>query len=103
VPSSLQAYNNNDVFFYTPPQLVMSPFASGVASGNGEGLVVEAVVDANGRVQDFRIISAPPDYKDMTVQVQNALLFTVFQPARSFGLPITGRAILSFSKIIVHG
>jgi hypothetical protein len=36
-------------------------------------------------------------------QLNNMLIFTVFRPATSFGQPVSGRAVLSFSKINVKG
>jgi hypothetical protein len=70
---------------------------------NAESLVVEAHIDANGRVQDYRIISAPPDTESLLPQLKNMLVFTQFRPATSFGRPTTSRAVLSFSKINVKG
>ncbi len=104
LPSQLEA-SDDDVptMLYTPPQLVMSPFSAGVNGVNGDSLVVEAFIDASGRVQDYRILSAPANYEAMAAQVQNMLIFTVFQPARAFGRPTSGRAVLSFSRINVQG
>jgi hypothetical protein len=104
LPAPLSA-SSDDVptMLYTPPQLVMSPFAGGVNAVNGDSLIVEALVDASGRVQDYRILSAPENYREIMPQVQNVLIFTVFQPARSFGRPTAGKTVLSFSKINVQG
>jgi hypothetical protein len=87
---------------YTPPQLKSSPFEFELGA-TGAGVVVEAYVDAKGRVQDYRILSAPADAKDILPELNNMLIFTVFQPATSFGQPIPGHAILSFEKINVKG
>lgn len=104
-PQPLEARNNNDVptMLYTPPELTLSPFGWQVSSLNAESLVVDVSVDANGRVQDYHIISAPEDAGDVMPQLNNVLIFTQFRPATSFGQPVAGRAVLSFSKINVKG
>jgi len=102
LPSQLTA-SSTDVptMLYTPPQLVMSPFSNGGISA--ESVVLEAYIDANGRVQDYRIISAPEGAGSLRPEIENMLIFTVFQPATAFGRPTNGRAILSFSKLTVKG
>jgi hypothetical protein len=66
--------------------------------------VIEAYVDSNGRVQDYRILSSPEDAKDLSPQVKIMLTeFTTFRPATSMGQRTSGRAVLSFSKIKVKG
>ena len=87
---------------YTPPELAVAPYAIGVGSISSDSLVVEAYVDANGRVYDSRIIQGHPDPEQETA-LKNALIFTVFRPATSFGRPIPDRKLLSFSKINVKG
>jgi hypothetical protein len=101
-PSSLQA--NNDVplvMVNTAPQLEQSAF--GMDAINAESLVIEAYVDANGRVQDYRILSDPDVSNDVLPQVKRMLIFTTFRPALSMGRPTSSRAVLSFSKISVKG
>jgi hypothetical protein len=74
-----------------------------MGSINADSVVVEAFVNANGRVEDYRILSGPQDAHDLLPQLNNALIFTVFRPATSLGRPTSGRAVLSFSKINVKG
>ncbi len=86
------------------PQLQQSAFGTSLDAIHGDSLVVEAIVDANGRVQDYRILSNPKDYSQALVpELRNMLLFTTFRPAMSMGRPTAGRAVLSFSKISVRG
>jgi Putative zinc-finger len=102
VPSSLQA--NNDVplvMVNTAPQLEQSAF--GMDTINADSLVIEAYVDANGRVQDYRILSDPDVSKEVLPEVKRMLIFTTFRPALSMGRPTASRAVLSFSKISVKG
>ena len=100
----LQA-DNDDVplMLYTAPQLQQTAFGNTLDSINDDSLVIEAYVDENGRVQDYRILSDSAHAKDLLPRVKNMLIFTTFQPATSMGRPTTGRAVLSFSKISVKG
>jgi hypothetical protein len=65
-------------------------------------VVVEAYVNGEGAVYDFRIVSGPTDPQTRAV-VQNMLLGSKFEPARFFGQPVRGLAILSFSGVSVRG
>jgi hypothetical protein len=105
MPQSLEARNNNDVptMLYTPPELAFSPFGWQASALNTESLVVDVTVGPNGRVQDYRIISAPSDEAELLPQLDNMLIFTQFHPATSFGQPVAGHAVLSFSRINVKG
>ncbi|HYG98903.1 MAG TPA: zf-HC2 domain-containing protein [Terriglobales bacterium] len=104
MPQQLEA-SDSDVptMLYTPPELTLSPFGWEMSAINADSLVVDVYVDSSGRVQDYKIVTAPPDAKEILPQLNNMLIFTVFRPATSFGQPISGRALLSFSKINVKG
>jgi len=65
-------------------------------------VVVEAYVNGSGRVYDYRIVSGPTDPQTQS-EVVNLLLFSVFEPARFFGQPVRGLAVLSFSGVSVRG
>jgi hypothetical protein len=104
VPSTLQA--NDDVpliMVNTAPELQQSALGMNMTSINADSLVIEADVDANGRVQDYRILSDSSDSKEVLPQVKQMLIFTTFRPALSMGRPTQSRAVLSFSKISVKG
>lgn len=75
---------------------------SAVAVQNANAVVVEAYVNSSGRVYDYRIISGP-DNAASRAQVENLLLFSVFEPAHVFGEPVRGVAVLSFSGVSVQG
>jgi hypothetical protein len=101
-PSTLQA--NNDVplvMINTAPQLQQSVF--GMDTINADSLVIEAYVDANGRIEDYRILSDPDVSQEVLPQVKQMLIFTQFRPALSMGRPTPSRAVMSFSKISVKG
>lgn len=103
-PSSLQAKNDVPlVMVNTGPQLQPSAFGMTMDSIDDDSLVIEALVDTNGRVQDYRILSDPNDSKTVLPQVKQMLIFTTFRPALSMGRPTPSKAVLSFSKISVKG
>ena len=87
----------------TDPHLQQMSFGATLDSIHEGSLVIEADVDSQGRVQDYRILSEPSASPDFLPQVKNMLIFTRFRPATSFGRPTPGRAVLSFSKISVKG
>jgi Putative zinc-finger len=101
----LQARNTNDVplMLYTGPELQESYFATTLSAVSEDSLVIEALIDANGRVQDYRIISDPDSTQKLLPEVKRMLIFTTFRPAMSMGRPTPGHAVLSFSKISVRG
>lgn len=104
MPQQLQARNNDvPTSLYTPPELRLSPFGWQMSSIDADSIVVEVVVGADGRVQDYRIVSAPSGSAEMMTQLNSMLIFTQFRPATSFGQPVAGRALLSFAKISVKG
>jgi hypothetical protein len=88
---------------YTPAQLRSTPFELSMGGVNADSLIVEAYVGADGRVQDYRILSGPEDEATVLPQLKNMLIFTTFQPATAFGQPTSSRVILTFSKVQVKG
>jgi len=102
-PAQVRASNDVPTVLYTPAQLESTPFELSVGVTSAESLVVEAYVGPDGRVQDYRILSAPEDAKTILPQLKNMLIFTTFQPATAFGQPTSGRVILTFSKVQVKG
>jgi len=104
LPQRLEASSSDvPLMFYTGPQLERSVFGTSLGSIGDNSVVIEAFVDANGRVQDYRILSEPDDVRAVMSQVKNLLIFTTFRPALSMGRPTSGRAVISFSKISVKG
>ena len=104
MPGEVQA-NNQDVplVLNTGPELQQSVFGTTLSSMNTDSLVIEAYVDKNGRVQDYKILSDPGESQELLPQVKRMLIFTTFRPAMSMGRPISSRAVLSFSRISVRG
>jgi anti-sigma factor RsiW len=87
----------NDVptSLYMPPRLTSAPFA---LLGIDKPVIVEADVNAEGRVEDYRVLSGPKESDGLRVQLDNALIFATFEPARAFGLPAAGKIVISFDK-----
>ena len=91
----------NDVptSLYTPPRLSAGPYA---IQGIDGPVLIEANVDSSGRVLDYRILSGH-DSDTVRVKIDNALIFTTFEPARAFGQPASGHVVLAFSTVNVKG
>ena len=101
-PAQMSASNDVPTMLYTPAELKFTPFElSGV--GNAESLIVEAYVGSDGRIQDYRILSAPENAEAILPELKNMLIFTTFHPATAFGQPTASRVVLSFSKVQVRG
>jgi len=104
LPQQLSASSSDvPLMLYTGPQLQQSVFGTSLGSMGEDSVVIEAYVGANGRVEDYRILSQSADAKAALPQVKNLLIFTTFRPALSMGVPTAGRAVISFSKISVKG
>lgn len=99
----LHAGSDVPLGFVTAPQLQRSAFETDLNSLKDDPLVIEAYVDSNGRVQDYRILSSSEAKDDLPPQVKNMLIFTTFTPAMSMGHPTAGTAVLSFSRVSVKG
>lgn len=102
-PSSLRADNDVPlVMVSTGPELQPSALGLTMDTIDEDSLVIEAYVDANGRVQDYRILSDTSS-TEVLPKVKEMLIFTTFRPALQMGRPTPSRAVLSFSKISVKG
>ena len=97
------AGNDVPTTLYTPPRLAAAPFSGAMGRINADSpVVIEALVDSKGRVTDYRIISGD-DNDEVRRQLERSLIFTVFEPATSFGEPAEGRAVISFANVNVKG
>jgi len=67
------------------------------------GLLVEASVNAQGQVFEYRIIGGALD-EGMQHQLDRVVLFSRFRPQLNFGRPTSGgRVVLGFSRVFVRG
>ena len=101
VPAQVSANDDVPSTFYTPPRLQVSEYPEEQLNLDSP-VVIETYVDSSGRVENYRIISGRDD-EEVREQLNRALLFTIFVPAQSFGHPVPGKAIMSFSHINVKG
>jgi hypothetical protein len=103
-PEMAQATKDEPLGNPTAPRLVsLSSDAGDYEIGTLSGpVVVEAYVNGEGRMYDYRIVSGPNDEATRS-QIENLLLNSLFEPARFFGQPVRGLAVLSFSGVSVRG
>ena len=92
---------------HTGPQLQQSAFGSTLDSINDDSLVIEAYVDAQGRVQDYRILSDSKEDSSLLPQVKKNMLifttFTTFRPALSMGTADHGAGGTVVLEVSVKG
>jgi hypothetical protein len=101
-PPSVSAANDVPTQLYTPPRLQYASLYGNNGVEFNEPLVIEAFVNSQGRVEDYRIISGV-DTPEVHKQLDRALLFAVFEPATAFGAPASGRVVISFTNVDVKG
>jgi hypothetical protein len=101
MPAQVNAYDDVPSAFYTPPRLQLSEYPEPQLDLDSP-VVIETFVDSGGRVENYRIISGRDD-EEVREQLNRALVVTIFAPAQSFGRPVPGKAIMSFSRINVKG
>jgi anti-sigma factor RsiW len=75
---------------------------AGPVAQRGNPVTVEVFVDAQGRVYDYDIVSGPSD-EGTRADLESLLLTSVFQPAKTYGQPVKGVAVLTFSGVSVQG
>ena len=103
-PEMAQATKDEPLGNPTAPRLVsLSSGAGNNQIGDLSGpVVVEVYINGAGQMYDYRIVSGPTDEATRS-QVENLLLTSVFEPARFFGQPVRGLAVISFSGVSVRG
>jgi negative regulator of sigma E activity len=103
-PESAQASADEPLGMATAPRFLYLSSVVGENQMNAVSgpVVIEAYVNGAGQVYDYRIVSGPTD-EATRAQVENLLLWSRFEPARRFGQPVPGLAVLSFSGVSVRG
>jgi hypothetical protein len=103
-PQVAQASGDEPLGMTTSPRLIPSLEVMGnnQIAALPSPVVVEAYINGEGRVYDYRIVSGPTDAATRS-QVQDLLVPLSFEPARFFGQPVRGLAVLSFSGVSVRG
>lgn len=98
-------YRNSDV----PTVLATQATVKGMAplGISDSDVIVDLTVDEQGRMVDYTIIEGQGQINSEALRrsLENSLLFTEFNPATSFGQPMSGRIRVSFrsSRIDVRG
>lgn len=104
-PEVAQAKGDEPLGNATAPRLMYLSSGSGSSDAIGAiagPVVVEAYINGEGEVYDYRIVSGPSD-SETRAQIENLLVLSRFEPARFFGQPVRGLAVLSFSGVSVRG
>jgi hypothetical protein len=86
----------------SPHYLYSAVMPRPIVTGRDSAIIVEAFVNAQGRVYDYSIVSGPEDIS-VRSQVIDQLLLSVFEPARVFGAPVRSRVVMTFFGISVQG
>lgn len=86
----------------TAPQYLITVGGTDSRSSFARPVLVEVEISKTGRVYDYRIVSGPTS-KGVREALDNILLMSRFTPARFYGIPVSGSAILSFSGASVRG
>jgi hypothetical protein len=95
--------NDEPLGAMTAPHYLYSTVSpSAIVTDHDSVIVVEAFVNAQGRVYDYNIVSGPDD-PAVHNQIVDQLLMSVYEPASVFGAPVRGRVVLTFSGISVRG
>jgi anti-sigma factor RsiW len=103
-PKTVQASTDDPLGVASAPRLLYLPTAvqSDEVGASSSTVIVEAYINPQGQVYDYRILSGPTDSMTRS-EVENMLLFSVFEPAKYFGQPVRGQAVLSFAGVAVRG
>jgi hypothetical protein len=73
-----------------------------ILTGQDTTIVIEAKVNAEGRVYDYAVLSGPTDDRTMA-QVRDQVMLQVYEPARVFGEAVRGRVLITFAGVSVRG
>ncbi len=102
VPQSVLANDEPLGAITTPHYLYSAAPAQPVITPEDTTIVIQADVDSQGEVYDYKILSGPQDAQ-VEAQVRNELMLQHFEPARAFGEPIRGRVLITFAGASVRG
>lgn len=102
VPTAVQA-NDEALGAMTAPHFLYSEVPpQPIEIGREVPVMVEALIDAQGRVYDYTILSGPTD-PSVERNLRANLLVSRFQPATVFGQPVRGHVVMTFTGVAVRG
>lgn len=91
------AHFNAPVFLYS-----MTSPAPITTSGHFVAVLVDAKINAQGRVYDYQMLEGPTDAVTRS-RVEANLLGSIFKPATVFGVPVPGHAVMTYTAVSVRG
>jgi hypothetical protein len=100
--SSVQANDENMAHMVSPRYLYSQVPAQPIETRHDVPVVVEALVDTQGRVYDYQIVAGPQD-PAVQMKVEQNLLASVFTPATAFGVPVRGQVVVTYAGVMVKG
>ena len=80
----------------------MTPPAPVTTRSHFVAVVVDAKVNAKGRVYDYDLLDGPTD-KATRSRVEANLLGSIFRPATVFGVPVPGHVVMTYTTVSVRG
>lgn len=102
VPDAVLA-NDEPLGAVTMPHYLYSAARQQPVVTTGDGtIVVEADVNAEGKVYNWNILSGPTDDRTRAA-VRDDLMLQVYEPSRMFGEPVRGRVLVTYSGVLVKG
>lgn len=102
VPSAVLA-NDEPLGAVTMPHFLYSAARQQPIVTPGDStVVVQAEINSEGRVYDWKIISGPTDQTTQS-EVRDQLMLQVYEPARMFGQPVRGQVLVTFAGVLVRG
>jgi hypothetical protein len=100
VPLSASSnYDDVPLALQTPPRLRAVPRINFTATE--DGVIVMTDIDNQGHVIDFHVLNGSGDAQQIR-ELRQLMVFTQFDPATRFGVPIPGRAIITLRGISVN-
>ena len=100
--SSVQANDENMAHLVAPHYLYSQVPAQPIEPRHDVPIVIEALVDTDGRVYDYQIVAGPQD-PDVQLKIEQNLLASVFRPATAFGVPVRGQVVVTYAGVVVRG
>jgi len=101
-PITVQANDDRMAHLVAPHYMYSQVPPQPIATHRNVPIVVEAMVDTQGRVYDYAIIEGPTD-SAVQVRVEENLLSSVFKPATVFGVPVRGHVVMTYMGLSVQG
>ena len=101
VPNAVLAHDEPLGAVTKPHYLYSEAQQQPIATPEDATVVVEADVNAKGRVFGWHVVSGPTD--ELTcAKIREQLMVQVYEPARMFGQPVRGQVLVTFSGVMVH-